>query len=157
MSQSLLLLSPHQPHFTTEVDLRGWQHFGQFGSNVTLIQDTTNPSGNYYYIVLTSPNSGKEYISERCQEICTFGVRNTFGIFENENKTVRYFVDIMQAKIIGYNCELAKLLMKSSGPLAQWSPNIEQYKTWLENHYNNAQGMRLESIKVKFPLEMIPK
>jgi hypothetical protein len=152
MSQKFL--NTDQPKFTNEIDLRGWQHFGQFGSNVTMIMEM-NSNDPTYQIVLTSPNSGKEYISDKCKEVCRFGVKNTFGIFETTNHTVRYFVDIMQAKIIGSECEMAKLLIKSSGPLAQWSPNVEQYKVWFENQYKNAQGMRLESIQVKFPVDII--
>ena len=145
-----------QPAPTFEIDFRGWQTYGQFGSNMGIFE---NQKTQECRLVFTSQdyqneNGNGNYTTGPVKKVASFGDRDTFAIYEGPGFGIhpkcRYFVDYYQAKL--YNETPSTLaLIKTAKPIAAWNPSQKHYQDWLKKQ-NTEQGMRLETVVARMPL-----
>lgn len=134
-----------QPAPTFEIDFRGWQTYGQFGSNLGIIEN--QETGNCHLIFTTQDESepgNHNYVAGPVKKVAEFGKQKTFAVYEGPG--CRYFVDFYQAKVYR-ETENTLDLIKRSKPITQWKPTQKHYQEWV-NKYKTSQGQRLETVRV---------
>lgn len=138
-----------QPDFTLEIDLRPWQHMGQHDPTVHLIE--VDAKKKKYHILFHPNPENKTYLSEEVTKVATFGKRNMMNIYEG--KYARYFVDFYQTKLLHKG--MLKDFEHNTPALHTWKPTVQQYIAWKTKFYDKAQGLRIETILARFPVNPI--